>query len=131
MSISGGMTVHCKFLSSGKELASRILNENMETSTVEVGIPMDRGFHSRPSLLVAKIVGLKKKRQVGEHHPEGKEIEEVGDDFVNAKPDSAKDTGLKKVLEENYFWIGKKGPYKITEFHKYNRIFFYIYLFCQ
>ncbi len=45
-----------KFLSSGKELASRILNENMETSTIEVGIPMDRGFHSRPSLLVAKIV---------------------------------------------------------------------------
>ncbi|MEH0022872.1 MAG: HPr family phosphocarrier protein [Desulfobacter sp.] len=45
-----------KFLSSGKEVASRILNENMETSTIEVGIPKDRGFHSRPSLLVAKIV---------------------------------------------------------------------------
>jgi len=45
-----------KFLSSGKELASRILNDNMETATIEVGIPMDRGFHSRPSLLVAKIV---------------------------------------------------------------------------
>lgn len=45
-----------KFLSSGKDLAIRILNENMETSTIEVGIPKDRGFHSRPSLLVAKIV---------------------------------------------------------------------------
>ena len=45
-----------KFLSSGKALASEILNENMETSIIEVGIPMDRGFHSRPSLLVAKIV---------------------------------------------------------------------------
>lgn len=45
-----------KFLSSGKALASRILNENMETSVIEVGIPKDRGFHSRPSLLVAKIV---------------------------------------------------------------------------
>jgi phosphotransferase system HPr-like phosphotransfer protein len=45
-----------KFLSSGKAVASKVLNENMETSTVEVGIPMDRGFHSRPSLLVAKIV---------------------------------------------------------------------------
>ena len=45
-----------KFLSSGKTLAHRILNENMETSTIEVGIPKDRGFHSRPSLLVAKIV---------------------------------------------------------------------------
>lgn len=45
-----------KFLSSGKAVASRILNENMETSIIEVGIPKDRGFHSRPSLLVAKIV---------------------------------------------------------------------------
>ncbi|MCF6248674.1 MAG: HPr family phosphocarrier protein [Desulfobacula sp.] len=45
-----------KFLSSGKALASRILNENMETSVIDVGIPKDRGFHSRPSLLVAKIV---------------------------------------------------------------------------
>ncbi len=45
-----------KFLSSGKHLASTILNENMETASIEVGIPKDRGFHSRPSLLVAKIV---------------------------------------------------------------------------
>ncbi len=45
-----------KFLSSGKAVAVKILNENMETSTIEVGIPKDRGFHSRPSLLVAKIV---------------------------------------------------------------------------
>ncbi|MBU8909994.1 MAG: HPr family phosphocarrier protein [Desulfobacterales bacterium] len=45
-----------KFLSSGKMLASEILNENMETSIIAVGIPKDRGFHSRPSLLVAKIV---------------------------------------------------------------------------
>lgn len=44
------------FLSSGKELASKILNENMETAEIEVSIPKDRGFHSRPSLLVAKIV---------------------------------------------------------------------------
>ncbi len=45
-----------KFLSSGKAVALKILNENMETSIIEVGIPKDRGFHSRPSLLVAKIV---------------------------------------------------------------------------
>jgi phosphotransferase system HPr-like phosphotransfer protein len=45
-----------KFLSSGKAVALKILNENMETSSIEVGIPKDRGFHSRPSLLVAKIV---------------------------------------------------------------------------
>jgi phosphotransferase system HPr-like phosphotransfer protein len=45
-----------RFLSSGKALASQILNDNMKTSVVAVGIPKDRGFHSRPSLLVAKIV---------------------------------------------------------------------------
>jgi phosphotransferase system HPr-like phosphotransfer protein len=45
-----------RFLSSGKEVALRILNQNMETSSIVVGIPKDRGFHSRPSLLVAKIV---------------------------------------------------------------------------
>lgn len=45
-----------KFLSSGKDIANHILNENMETGSIEVGIPKDRGFHSRPSLLVAKIV---------------------------------------------------------------------------
>ncbi len=45
-----------KFLSSGQDVARKILNENMETTEIEVGIPKDRGFHSRPSLLVAKIV---------------------------------------------------------------------------
>ena len=58
-----------KFLSSGKEVAFQIINENMETSTIHVGIPKDRGFHSRPSLLVAKIVqhyGGEVKLQVGE-----------------------------------------------------------------
>lgn len=45
-----------KFLSSGKDLASKVLNDNMETAVIDVSIPMDRGFHSRPSLLVAKIV---------------------------------------------------------------------------
>lgn len=58
-----------KFLSSGKEVAFRIINENMERSTIHVGIPKDRGFHSRPSLLVAKIVqhyGGEVKLQVGE-----------------------------------------------------------------
>jgi phosphotransferase system HPr-like phosphotransfer protein len=45
-----------QFLSSGKELASDIVNENMERGSITVGIPKDRGFHSRPSMLVAKIV---------------------------------------------------------------------------
>ncbi len=45
-----------QFLSSGKELALEIVNENMERGSIVVGIPKDRGFHSRPSMLVAKIV---------------------------------------------------------------------------
>ncbi|WP_035236726.1 HPr family phosphocarrier protein [Desulfobacter vibrioformis] len=45
-----------RFLSSGKNVATRVLNDNMESDTIDVGIPKDRGFHSRPSLLVAKIV---------------------------------------------------------------------------
>ena len=45
-----------QFLSSGKELALKIVNENMERGTIKVGIPKERGFHSRPSMLVAKIV---------------------------------------------------------------------------
>ncbi len=58
-----------RFLSSGKAVATQVLNENMETASIEVGIPKDRGFHSRPSLLVAKIVqyyGGEVKLQVGE-----------------------------------------------------------------
>ena len=45
-----------QFLSSGKRLASEVLNENIDRDSITVGIPQERGFHSRPSLLVAKIV---------------------------------------------------------------------------
>ena len=45
-----------QFLSSGKRLASDVLNENIDRDSIIVGIPQERGFHSRPSLLVAKIV---------------------------------------------------------------------------
>jgi phosphotransferase system HPr-like phosphotransfer protein len=44
------------FLTSGKELAKEILNENIEHSSITVGVPVSLGFHARPSLLVAKIV---------------------------------------------------------------------------
>ena len=44
------------FLAQGKDLAQELLNDNMEQGTVIVGIPQDLGFHSRPSMLVAKIV---------------------------------------------------------------------------
>jgi phosphotransferase system HPr-like phosphotransfer protein len=37
-------------------LAREILNENIERGAITVGIPVKLGFHSRPSLLVAKIV---------------------------------------------------------------------------
>jgi len=44
------------FLSSGKDIAETLLNENMERGKVVVGIPQKLGFHSRPSLMVAKVV---------------------------------------------------------------------------
>lgn len=46
----------CHFLTTGNKLAIEILNENIERSSITVGIPVKLGFHSRPSLLVAKIV---------------------------------------------------------------------------
>lgn len=46
----------CHFMSSGKRLAKEVLNENIERGTITVGIPETRGFHARPSLMVAKIV---------------------------------------------------------------------------
>jgi phosphotransferase system HPr-like phosphotransfer protein len=46
----------CHFLTIGNKLAVEILNENIERSSITVGIPVKLGFHSRPSLLVAKIV---------------------------------------------------------------------------
>jgi phosphotransferase system HPr-like phosphotransfer protein len=51
-----GLFYACHFLTTGIELAKEILNENIERSSITVGIPVALGFHSRPSLLVAKIV---------------------------------------------------------------------------
>ncbi|MBW1675117.1 MAG: HPr family phosphocarrier protein [Deltaproteobacteria bacterium] len=44
------------FLVQGQDLAQEVLNENMEQGSVVVGIPQELGFHSRPCMLVAKIV---------------------------------------------------------------------------
>lgn len=44
------------FLTTGRELAQGLLNSNMERGAITVGVPKEMGFHSRPSLLVAKIV---------------------------------------------------------------------------
>lgn len=54
--INYGLFYACHYLNSGKKLAREILNENIERSAITVGIPVKLGFHSRPSLLVAKIV---------------------------------------------------------------------------
>jgi phosphotransferase system HPr-like phosphotransfer protein len=54
--INYGFYYVCHFLTTGKELAREILNENIERSSIVVGVPVKLGFHSRPSLLVAKIV---------------------------------------------------------------------------
>lgn len=54
--VNYGLYYICHFLSTGKSLAREILNENIERSSITVGIPVKLGFHSRPSLLVAKIV---------------------------------------------------------------------------
>ena len=54
--INYGLYYVCHFLVLGKEHARMILNENIERSSIRVGVPQKLGFHSRPSLLVAKIV---------------------------------------------------------------------------
>ena len=54
--INYGLYYACYFLNTGKKLAREILNENIERASIKVGIPVALGFHSRPSLLVAKIV---------------------------------------------------------------------------
>ncbi|MDH3798739.1 MAG: HPr family phosphocarrier protein, partial [Desulfobacterales bacterium] len=54
--INYGLFYACHFLTNGIELAQKILNENIERSSIKVGVPVKLGFHSRPCLLVAKIV---------------------------------------------------------------------------
>ncbi|WP_373499061.1 HPr family phosphocarrier protein [Desulfococcus sp.] len=54
--INYGLYWVCHFFSQGKDIAQAVLNENIERDVIQVGVPVPRGFHSRPSLLVAKIV---------------------------------------------------------------------------
>jgi phosphotransferase system HPr-like phosphotransfer protein len=44
------------FLAQGQGLAQEVLHKNVEWGSIIVGIPRDLGFHSRPCMLVAKIV---------------------------------------------------------------------------
>lgn len=54
--VNYGLYYVCHFLVSGQDLAQALLNKNVERGTIVVGVPHEMGFHSRPSLLVAKIV---------------------------------------------------------------------------
>jgi len=54
--INYGLFYACHFMSCGKRLAKEVLNDNIERGSITVGIPETRGFHARPSLMVAKIV---------------------------------------------------------------------------
>jgi phosphotransferase system HPr-like phosphotransfer protein len=56
LTINYGLYWVCHYLSRGRGLAREILNEYIERTAITVGIPVTRGFHCRPSLLVAKIV---------------------------------------------------------------------------
>jgi phosphotransferase system HPr-like phosphotransfer protein len=54
--INYGLFYACDFFTTGIELAHKILNDHIERSFIEVGVPVKLGFHSRPCLLVAKVV---------------------------------------------------------------------------
>lgn len=45
-----------EFLTKGKALAKSLLNQFIEHDEIIVGVPVKLGFHSRPCMLVAKIV---------------------------------------------------------------------------
>ena len=46
----------CRFLEHGRRLSQRMLSRYAEVASVDVPIPRYRGFHVRPSTLLAKIV---------------------------------------------------------------------------
>ena len=69
--VNYGLYYACHYLSTGRELAQEILNANIIRTTLTAGIPVERGFHLRPSLLVSKIVqhyGGQVELCVGDNH---------------------------------------------------------------
>ncbi len=54
--INYGLFFTGEFLMRGQGLAQVILSENVERASITVGVPERMGFHSRPSLMVAKVV---------------------------------------------------------------------------
>lgn len=98
-SINYGLYYVCFFLTTSKDLVREILNENIERSAVTVAIPMKRGFHSRPSLLVAKIV---------QHY--GGQVElRVGQDRFDASSVLDLQWAGGKILNENILEVVFEG----------------------
>lgn len=54
--INYGLYYVCHYMTLGIDHAKLILDENIERTSIRVGVPEKLGFHARPSLLVAKIV---------------------------------------------------------------------------
>lgn len=54
--INYGLFYACHYFGAGRKVARAILNKYVERGGIRVGIPVQLGFHSRPSLLVAKVV---------------------------------------------------------------------------
>ncbi len=54
--VNYGLYYICNFIEKGRILAYELLNATIDRTSIRVGIPKDRGFHCRPSLLVAKVV---------------------------------------------------------------------------
>ncbi|MEZ4525081.1 MAG: HPr family phosphocarrier protein [Desulfobacterales bacterium] len=54
--VNFGLYYACHFLSKGKDLAREVLRENVERGLIKVGIPVTRGFHNRPCMMVVKVV---------------------------------------------------------------------------
>ncbi len=97
--INYGLYYTCHFLSSGKDLAQDILNENIERSRIVAGVPVKLGFHSRPSLLVAKIV----------QHYGGKVDLVVGEDRFDASSVLDIQWAGGKIQKENISQVAFEG----------------------
>jgi len=54
--VNYGLYYACHFLSRGKDLAREVLAQNVEMGSIKVGIPVPRGFHNRPCMMVVKVV---------------------------------------------------------------------------
>jgi len=54
--VNYGLYYACHFLSKGKDLAREVLRENVEWGSIKVGIPVPRGFHNRPCMMVVRVV---------------------------------------------------------------------------